>query len=337
MTGLPCAPIADLLALRYPGARREAVNPAVFQGSLPYADRADARAPVVTVGNFDGVHRGHQALLSRVVERARAEGGPSAVFTFDPPPVEVLRPDKAPGRLQSLDEKIRCLGEVGIDQVVVEPFDREYARHEARWFAEEVLGRRLGARALVLGWDFRFGKDRSGGLEDLRHWLSVPVEQFDPVELAGAPLSSSRIREAISRGDVARAADMLGRPFALSGRVVRGDQRGRTIGFPTVNIATAPNRLLPANGVYAVRARILPGGPALPAVANLGVRPTFDGVTPRPLLEVHLLDWQGDLYGAELEVELVERIREERRFPGIDALVAQIRADAARAAELLSA
>ncbi len=306
--------------------------PTVFHGSTSYPHGSPG--PVVTVGNFDGVHLGHQALVGRAVARARASGVPACVLTFDPMPIEVLRPEQAGRRLMRLDDRLAALGDVGVDHIVVERFDREFAAHDAAWFADVVLRGRLDASELVLGWDFRFGKDRGGTPDDLRSLLAVPVEQLAPVLADGEPISSSRIRAAIARGDVEDAARWLGRPHRLTGVVVHGDHRGRTIGFPTANIPI-PGLLPPALGVYAVVARA--GAEAWGGVANIGVRPTFGG-DPEPRLEAHLFDYaDGEaLYGRELAVELHHHIREERRFPSFPELVAQIRADAERARELLA-
>ncbi|MCB9764737.1 MAG: bifunctional riboflavin kinase/FAD synthetase [Alphaproteobacteria bacterium] len=307
------------------------MNPQVFNGSARYP--ADAR-PVLSIGNFDGVHLGHRALLERLVARAEERGAPPCVYTFDPPPRRVLQPDRCPPRILPLAEKVRLLGEVGVAHVVVERFTLEFSERPASWFAEEILGRRLRPVAMVVGYDFRFGKGREGdarALTALMPWL--PVETLDAVQLGAHIASSSRIREAVAEGRVARAAELLGRPHAVRGEVVHGDARGRTIGFPTANLETH-DELLPPPGVYAVRAALLDGR-AVDGVANLGVRPTFGG--HRFSVEVHLFDFNEDLYGQPMTVGFIERLRGERRFPGVDALVAQIREDAARARTILSA
>ncbi len=300
------------------------MRPHIFNGSNAYTEAA--QRPVVTVGNFDGVHLGHAALLARVVELARRHGAPAVVVTFDPSPVEVLRPEQPSRRLQRLSEKIAAIRAMDVDHVVIEAFDTEYAQHDARWFAMEVIGHRLGARALVLGHDFRFGRGRGGGFAELSSWLPIPVEQVAAVIADGTAVSSSRIRAALDQGDVAAAAALLGRPHRLVGTVVRGERRGHTLGFPTANVAFDARLLPPAPGVYAVRTPL--GGGA----ANLGVRPTFQGSELR--LEVHLLDFAGDLYGTELAVDFIARLRSEQTFAGPAALVTQLHADieAARAA-----
>lgn len=305
------------------------MNGRVFEGSGSYATAGSG--PVVSVGNFDGVHLGHRALLDRLRAMGREQGAPTAVLTFHPSPVEVLRPDKVQPRIQTLPERIATLLEL-VDHVIVEPFDRDYAAHDARWFATEVLGRRLRARAVLVGWDFKFGRDRGGDAASLGGLIDVPVEAFGPVGHGEDVISSSRIRKLVLAGEVAAAAALLGRPHRLVGEVVHGDARGRTIGFPTANLS-ARTALIPPHGVYAVRANV--DGQSFGGVMNVGVRPTF-GV-PGLRIEVYILDLPAgtDLYGRDLAVDLVERLRDERKFDGIDALVAQIHADVAAARAVL--
>jgi riboflavin kinase/FMN adenylyltransferase len=286
---------------------------------------------VVTIGNFDGVHLGHRALLARARALADAVGVPVCAFTFDPAPRDVLRPDNGIPRIQCTGDKVQGLGEAGAEHVVVEPFDLDLARRGAEWFAREVLGDRLGATAVVVGWDFRFGRGREGTAEGLRAWLDAPVEQVAPVQVDGRTVSSSGIREAIRAGALREAAALLGRPHEVRGLVESGDARGRRIGFPTANLSPR-TPLVPPPGVYAVRVALGPDE-WVPGVANLGTRPTFGGQEPR--FEVHLLDRREDLYGRELVVRLIERLRDERRFPDADALVAQIHADIERARAVL--
>lgn len=299
----------------------------VFAGSAAYAAHRRASAapgPVLSIGNFDGVHRGHRHLLAQVVEDARQRGVPAAVYTFDPPPRAVLAPSQRQPRITAWPERVRLLGELGIDHVIIERFSRAFAQHPPEWFADEVLGARIQPTAMIVGYDFRFGRARAGTVDTLRQRLAVPVRQVEALVEHGDTLSSSLVRQLLASGEVRRAAELLGRPHVVGGVVVPGDARGRTIGFPTANVETDAE-LLPAIGVYAVRARI-DRGPWRPAVANLGVRPTFGGDGPF-LVEVHVLDFSGDIYGREVEVAFVERIRGERRFDGVDALVAQIRQD----------
>lgn len=303
----------------------------VFHGSHSYT--AISARPVLTIGNFDGVHLGHQHLLSRVVARARALDAPACVYTFDPAPRAVLEPERCPPRILDLDQRVALLGRHGIDHVVVEPFDRDFAARPASWFAQEILAERLAPAALVVGHDFRFGRGRAGRTGDLATLLpDLQVEQVDQLLVEGVRPSSSRIREAVAEGRVRDAAEMLGRDYSLRGVVVPGDQRGQQLGFPTANIDTLAE-LLPASGVYAARVPI--DGRPLPAVVNLGVRPTFAG--RRFLIEAHLLDFEDDLYGRTLELRFVEFLRPERRFSGPEALVAQIAEDVASAREILGA
>ena len=284
----------------------------------------------VTVGNFDGVHQGHQHLLGKTVAEARSAGTPSAVLTFNPAPRDVLRPDNDIPRIQAIEDRVACLHAVGIDQVVVQPFTLDLARLSPERFAQEILADGLRVAGLVLGWDFRFGAKRAGTVPDLQAWLDVPVHQVDALHADGGVASSSRIRELVRAGEVAAAARLLTRPHLLRGTVVQGDQRGRTLGFPTANVAVE-TPLEPASGVYAVRARI--GEQLLPGVANFGNRPTFGG--GRRVLEVHVLDANLDLYGQAIAVDLIERIRGERSFDGVDALKRQIDLDVGRAREIL--
>jgi riboflavin kinase/FMN adenylyltransferase len=308
---------------------RRAMSVVLGSASFP----ASLRGGAATLGNFDGVHRGHVAVLDALRAAAREVGGPSVVYTFDPAPTAVLVPERHPPRLLSLEARVAELHAAGVDVVVVERFSRALAAHPARWFAEQVVGRRLGARAVVLGWDARFGRGREGSAESLReHLPGVLVRELPALTADGTPVSSSRVRALVAEGDVTNAAALLGRPHRLHGTVVHGDARGRTIGFPTANLLL-DTELLPAHGVYAVRARADGIEGTFPGVMNLGVRPTVDG--SRLSVEVHLLGWSGDLYGAGMTVDLVQRVREERRFPSLDALVAQIRADAAAAARIL--
>jgi riboflavin kinase/FMN adenylyltransferase len=304
--------------------------PEIFAGSAAYV--VPSPAPVLSVGNYDGLHLGHRHLLARLVEQAQSMGAPACVYTFDPPPRVVLAPQQHQPRIQSWPDKVRILGELGIDQVIVERFSRSFAQHPPQWFAEEVLGRRIQPSAMVLGYDFRFGRARAGDIHTLRFLLpDLDIQQVEALEVGGQVVSSSAIRRLVAAGKVDKAAELLGLEHRIRGVVVDGDKRGRTIGVPTANLETDA-QLLPANGVYAVRARV-DGGPWRDGVANLGQRPTFDGV--RFLIEVHLLDFSGDLYGRELEVGFFSRLRGEQRFDGSEALVAQIRADVAAARESL--
>jgi riboflavin kinase/FMN adenylyltransferase len=284
---------------------------------------------VVAVGTFDGVHRGHQALLNAMRREAEARGARVAVVTFDPPPRMVLRPDPAYQLLTSLDERVELLRRFGADEVVVQTFDMALAARSAEQFCRDLV-ERVGMVTLVGGPDLALGHRRHGTPEELREIggrLGFDVVLLDQLTVGGEPIRSGAIRRALRAGELAHANELLGHPATLAGTVVHGDHRGRTIGVPTANLDVPPERLVPAHGVYAVRADGKPG------VMNVGTRPTVDGT--RRTIEVHLLDWEGDLYGRELRVELVERLRDEQRFASLDALVEQIGLDAQAARRAL--
>jgi riboflavin kinase/FMN adenylyltransferase len=302
----------------------------VFHGSSDYPEPSPR--PVVTVGNFDGVHLGHQALLAATKRRAAQSGVPACAYTFDPSPVQILRPDVAPQRLQRIEDRIDMLMALGMDHVVVEPFNRQLAAMSPEVFASEVLLSRLQPSAMVVGWDFRFGEQRKGTCRDLQELLPCAVEQIEAVEIEGDVVSSSRIRRLLAAGQVGRIPALLGRPQQIVGPVIHGQARGRQLGFPTANLALE-GVIHPPAGVYAVRAR-LPEGPELPGVANLGKRPTFGG--RGVALEVHLLDWSGELYGVELRVDFIARLRAEQTFASPQHLVEQIQMDIEHARERLS-
>jgi riboflavin kinase/FMN adenylyltransferase len=293
--------------------------------------------PAVTVGNFDGVHRGHQALVATAVADAREMGGTAVALTFDPHPSQVLSPDRAPSALMTLDQKAEVLASLGIDRVAVLPFTIELSHQSPEEFAQRLLHETLGARTVVVGSGFRFGHRRAGDLatlEALGRRLGFQVHGLAPLLHEGAPISSSRIREAVARGDVEAAEALLGRPFFLDGTVARGEARGRRLGFPTANLAVV-GETLPARGVYVGRCQQrgpVTGGP-WGAVVNVGRRPTFGGTTIT--VEAHLLDFDGDLYDAFVRLSFTARLRDELAFPGPEALVAQIRQDVAAARRVL--
>ena len=292
---------------------------------------------VVTIGNFDGVHRGHRVLLRRAVDAAQESDVRSVAVTFDPHPAAILRPGSEPLAIQSLDERIEELLAVGVDLVLVLPFTPGLSSLGPDVFLEKVLVERLEATKVIVGANFRFGHKAAGDvitLSDAGERYGFAIEAVTILELDGAPISSSEVRRRIGEdGDLAWANRALGRPFTLAGEVVHGDERGRTIGFPTANIEVSGARLLPANGVYAGVATV--GEARFAAVTNVGTRPTFDGegVT----VEVHLLDADVDLYGQHLRISFLHRLRGEQRFDGIDALKAQIARDAAQARDLVGA
>ncbi|MEJ7600859.1 MAG: bifunctional riboflavin kinase/FAD synthetase [Kofleriaceae bacterium] len=288
----------------------------------------------VTIGNFDGVHVGHRALTSRAIELARAGNLTAVALTFEPHPAAVLG-QRAPARLSSAARKLELLADAGLDATVVEPFTRELAALTPEAFLDQVLLGALRARAIVVGYDFNYGCARAGTIDTLRaHGARAGIEiaVVSPVEVDGTVASSSKIRSCLGAGTLADATRLLGRAWDVDGVVVHGAKRGRAIGIPTANIA--PDSDLPlAPGIYAVTLAV-EGGPPLPAVASLGTNPTFveDG---RLVLEVHVLDWDGDLYDRRVRTTFVARIRDELKYTTVEALVAQIHDDIARARELL--
>jgi riboflavin kinase/FMN adenylyltransferase len=284
------------------------------------------RETAVAIGNFDGVHRGHAALLDLARREAARFGGESVVFTFEPHPARVLAPERAPRRISGADRRLELFALAKVDGAVVQGFDRAFAAMTPEDFAREVL-LGLRARVVLVGENFRFGRDRAGdgsSLVELGRALGFRAELLGPVTDDGAVISSTRVREALSLGQLDRVRAMLGRDFDFDGRVIVGDRRGRTLGFPTANLRTDVDAL-PADGVYSVRVSDAgEGGPWREGVMNLGVRPTFSAGRS---IEVHLFDTEMDLYGRLLRVRCIERLREERRFAGLEALRAQIEQD----------
>ena len=284
-------------------------------------------ATVLTIGNFDGVHLGHRALLARLTAAAAKAGLPAAVLTFEPHLREFFAPQSAPPRLSTLREKLELLADDGVELTYVCHFNARFAGLSAEVFIERVLVGALRVRHLIVGDDFRFGTRRSGDFALLREAgdrLGFQVEAMDSVTLEGERASSSAVRDALQDGRLEHAARLLGRPYSIDGRVVRGDQIGRQLGFATANIRIKHERP-PLQGVFAVEVKGLPGGPHRGA-ANLGYRPTANQVA-RPLLEVHLFDFAADIYGAHLNVRFLHKLRDEMKFPDFDALKAQIAND----------
>lgn len=291
------------------------------------------RGGVVALGNFDGFHLGHQAVVGRAVARAAHEGRPAIVATFDPHPVRFFKPDLPPFRLTTLDQRQRLFAAAGADAMLVFPFDAGLAGTPAEDFVG-LLADRIGAAGVVTGEDFTFGARRGGNVAVLRQLGArhgIAAETVGAVELNGEPVSSSRIREALQAADPGTATRLLTRPFAIEGVVEHGDKRGRTLGYPTANMRLG-DYLRPAYGIYAVRAR-LDDGSEHAGVASLGVRPTFD--PPAELLETYLFDYSGNLYGRTLEVSLHAYLRCEEKFDSLDALIDQMRRDEAEARRLL--
>lgn len=287
----------------------------------------------LAVGTFDGIHLGHRAVLHALTRRAAQASLPPTVVTFEPHPLEVLRPGSAPDLLTSRAEKIALLAELGIERVHVLRFTAEFARLEARAFVRELLVGRLGCRELVAGEDHRFGRERAGGLGELRELareLGLGLEVVPRVEVEGAPVSSTRVRHALAAGDLELAARLLGRRYGVFAQVVRGAGRGAALGFPTVNLALDARKQMPPEGIYACRATVRGG--AVPAAAHWGSRPTF-GEEAR-VLEAHLLGQGGELYGEWLDLVFLERLRDIVRFDGGEALARAMAEDLRRAAEV---
>jgi len=308
---------------------------------------------LVAIGKWDGVHQAHQAIIAALVTEAKRTGGQSVVMGFHPHPMAVLQPDEAPSMLQTLEERAEVLAGQGVDVHLALPFSQAFAAMTPEQFVGDVLVRDLGARFIVVGFNFTFGRGGRGTAETLRALCDahgIPVRVVSPVRQDGENVSSSEVRFHVAEGHMERAAHLLGRPFSITGTVVPGDRRGRTMGFPTANLSLTPGRQLPALGVYACRVMLLEGpapckgtlpctvtprnGPTYGAMLNLGWRPTFEGRDLR--CEAHLFDFQGDLYGRELRVELLHRLRGEKTFAGLDALKAHLAEDEQAARAYLS-
>ncbi len=297
---------------------------------------AEFTGGAVTVGNFDGVHLGHQALVAAARKQADRLGGPAVAVTFDPPPHQVLHPDSGPPRppLTTLADRAELLHKAGADHVVILRTSPALLALSPEAFFEDVLARQLGARAVVEGYDFRFGRGRAGTNDTLRTLCGaagIDFEEVGQVMHRGEPVSSSRVRAAIVGGDVARAAELLARPYRITGTVVTGAKRGRTIGFPTANLGDVPT-VLPGNGVYAVRASV--DGTMWQAAANVGPNPTF-GEDARKV-EVHLIGFVGDVYGTPMSVDFAAKLRDTRPFAGVAELVEQLKRDIEAAKHVLA-
>jgi len=303
----------------------------VFEGTKQVAGRLER--PVLTVGNFDGIHLGHRAILETVVTRARERDGNAVVYTFEPHPRKVLQPDRAPRLLTTLEQKLELLEAAGIDAVVVEPFTLGFAKTPADAFIRKFLHEQVAPVEVYVGYDFHFGRDREGSMRMLTEMgprLGFAVTIIPEVTVDAGDVNSTRIRELLGGADVEKANEMLGRSYSIRGTVVAGERRGRELGFPTANLE-AENEVLPAAGVYAGWARVLEGeqreiGESRLVVTNVGTRPTFEDAG-QVLAEAHFVDFEGDLYGTRIEVDFTHHLRAERRFDGVDALRAQIAAD----------
>ena len=289
---------------------------------------------VLTIGNFDGIHQGHQSLIQHIKERAAALGVKSGMLTFDPHPMTVIRPQRAPLVLTTIREKEVLLEALGLDLLALITFTSQTMKTRAADFLQYLVDG-LRPRELWIGQNFALGYRREGNLEFIRKWAEprgIAIRPIPLIKKEGNVVSSSRIRALVIEGQVEEAARLLARPPSISGMVQMGDKRGRTIGFPTANIIPEATRVVPANGVYATRV-ILPNGESVASVTNIGVRPTFDGQQRQ--IESHLFEWSGHLYGKEIEVQFLHRLREEKKFNGIQELIAQIRRDAEEARKLL--
>jgi riboflavin kinase/FMN adenylyltransferase len=290
-------------------------------------------SPVATIGNFDGVHRGHLRILETVVSRAQALSGTAVVVTFHPHPQKVLHPDSAPRLICTRTQKLRLLEEAGMDALLEIPFTREFSGISPATFVAQFLAGGLGAQEIHIGRNFRFGRDREGdfaALEEIGRRHGIQIEAVAGVRHDGERISSSRVRQALAGGAIRLATEMLGREPELEGKVVHGDGRGRVLGFPTANLEIE-NELIPLTGVYATRLAVK--GSWLPSVTNIGSRPTFPGATPA--IETHVLGFSEDIYGESVRLRLVERLRDEMRFKGVEELKARIASDIEQAARLL--
>ncbi|HYV86613.1 MAG TPA: bifunctional riboflavin kinase/FAD synthetase [Patescibacteria group bacterium] len=301
----------------------------IVRDALDAGLRAILHEPVATIGNFDGVHRGHQAILARVLERARVTRGTSLVVTFDPHPLKVLAPERAPRTISTRRQKLASIEAAGIDAVLVLPFDQRLAAVSAEAFVADYLATGLGLREVYVGGNFNFGRGREGTADTLvalceRH--GITAGKVPEVRFLDSPVSSSRIRRAVLAGEVELARALLGRPYGIEGIVAHGVGRGATIGVPTANLVP-DNELIPQDGVYVTRAVI--DGATCAAVTNIGSRPTFEGATFA--VETHLLDVGPDLYGRRVEIAFLARLRQELRFDSVQALVEQIHRDIEKA------
>jgi riboflavin kinase / FMN adenylyltransferase len=295
----------------------------IVRGLKNFTERLPS--PVLTLGNFDGVHLGHQAIFRKVVARARELGGTSIAFTFEPHPLKVLAPERSPKLLNTFHGKMKLLSTAGIEVVICANFTRAFADQNPDDFAREVLYEKIGVREVYVGYDYAFGKDREGSIDSLKRMgrtYGFTVGVVEAVRVNGVVVSSSSIRDLIASGKIEDAAGLLGRHYMIEGDVVHGARRGQQLGYPTANLKTT-NELIPGDGVYAVLASI--DGRTYKGVASIGVRPTFDAGPVS--VEVYLFNFQGDLYGKQMDVTFIKHLRDEEKFPDAESLVRQIRKD----------
>ncbi len=290
---------------------------------------------VLTIGTYDGVHKGHQSIIERINERAKELGGESVLITFHPHPRMVVNTEQNLELLNTLEEKFRLLQQFGVDNVVVIPFTRALSQLSPKHFVKQILVDKLNPSLIVIGYDHRFGKNREGDihmLADLGTAFQFKVEEISKQDLDDITISSTQIRKALRAGEVKKAGDLLGYPYGLEGIVVKGKQLGRKIGYPTANISILDrHKLIPKNGVYAVRAQV--NSTHYKGMLNIGVRPTVGGKSKT--IEVHLFDMDNDIYGDEIRLSLIKRIRDEQHFPDLNALILQLKEDQLNAQEIL--
>lgn len=302
----------------------------VYRGLKGLEEKFDS--PVITLGNFDGVHKGHLEIFKRLKACASDLGAEAVLFTFEPHPVKVLRPELGPPLITTLSEKLRLIKDAGIDAVILADFTKEFAAQHPASFVDDILCNSLKIQMAVVGHDFTFGKGKEGTIEFLSEKGAIKgfgVHVVDALKINDDIISSTKIRQYIADGKVALAASFLGRLYSVEGRVVRGDNRGKQLGFPTANIDTE-GELFPGNGVYAVNVNV--GGNVMPGAANVGVRPTFNKKDRN--IEVHIIDFEGSIYGESVRVDFIERIRGEVAFPSPEALSIQIKKDLIAAKEI---
>jgi len=288
------------------------------------------RRTVVTIGAFDGIHRAHQLILRRVIQRARRLHGTSALLTFDPHPLKVLQPDRSFFALTCIEHRLHLLSHLGLDSCVVLKFSKRFSRLSAEAFIEEILVKKLKVREIWVGFNYVFGKNREGTIRLLQEYgrqYGFSVKKIPEIRMSGKRFSSTKIRQLIAKGKLTEASLFLGRPYSLYGKVVRGSGRGRRLGYPTANLKPY-HEALPPRGVYGVKAFLSPNKKGYLGLLNIGRRPTF-GKNRTLTIEVHLLDFQGDLYGRKMEVAFLKRLRPERKFPNEETLVEKIRRDEA--------